>query len=44
MKKFSILALALMLCAALFTGCAGTMTEDTNGTDSTTTAPAPTTT
>ena len=44
MKKFSILALVLVLTATLFTACTGTMTDDTTGSDSTTTAPTSTTT
>ena len=43
MKKFSILALALALCAAMFTGCTGTLTDETGNTSDTgsvtTTAP-----
>lgn len=41
MKKFSILALALVLIAALFTACTGTMTDETTapGTDYSTTGP-----
>ena len=40
MKKFCILALALMVSASLFTGCTASMTEETTGTSATT---APTT-
>ena len=38
MKKFSILALALILSAGLFTACTGTMTDESTG-PSTTTVP-----
>ena len=31
MKKFSILALALVICASLLTGCTGTMTDESTG-------------